>query len=226
MVLDASHSMKEFWKNEYKFARELYKTLRISDDTSNPKSHLGLIYFAVDAISVLRLNDKVNQNPAAFEKKLEELKIKGQEQANSKLLSETYTTNAIVEASKMFKNVPSNRKSLQNVLVFITDGVSYHRGTMSQGIENMTLDSTLRDLKKTEIVLIMTIGVRLNQLKAEELKRANKELNFIASTIIDKQRQNKTLFYPFNNFQTLLKDVADLAKAICKPSQTNVGKSV
>ena len=225
MVLDASHSIKEFWKDEYKFASELYKTLHISDDSSNPKSHLGLIYFAVDAIPVLRLNDEINQNPAAFEKKLEELRIKGQEQANSKKRSSTFTANAIIEVSKMFKNVPTNRKSLQNVLVFITDGVSYKRNRLSQGIENMTLVSTLNDLKNNERVLIMTIGVRLNHLKADQLKRANKELNFIASTI-DQQGQQKILFYPFNNFQALLKDVAGLAKAICKPSQTNIGKSV
>ena len=216
LLLDASYSIRDNWAKEYDFAYQLYKTLKI-DANTNPKSHLGLIYFASYPSTVLKLNSYQYQNAESFEKKLKELETRGRKRALSKQSgSTTGTARAIDEASKMFYNLPNSRKSLQNVLVLITDGVS----DQGQGMDNPNLISTVNDLKENWKVSIMTVGVRLNKLKAEEETGALEALNFIASKS-DVRGGKRNLFYEYDNFKTLLKDVQKMALAICIPSVSN-----
>ena len=216
LLLDASYSIRCNWAKEYNFAYQLYKTLQI-DANTNPKSHLGLIYFASYPYTVLNRNNYQYQDAGSFEKKLKELKTRGRERAIQKQGgSSTGTARAIDEASKMFYNIPNTRKSLQNALVLVTDGVS-DRG---QGMDNPNLISMVNDLKENWKVSIMTVGVSLNKLKAGNKRKALKALNFIASKS-DVRGRKRNLFYEYDNFETLLKDVQKMALAICIPSVSN-----
>ena len=202
--------------NEYKFAYKFYKTLKI-DANTNPKSHLGLIYFATYPYTVLNLNNYQYQDVGSFEKKLKELETGGRERAFQKQGgSSTGTARALDKASKMFYNIPNNRKSVQNVLVLVTDGVS----DQGQGMDNANLTSLVNDLKGNWKVSIMTVGVGLNKLEAGNKRKALKALNFIASKS-DVRGKKRKLFYGYDNFKTLLKDVQKMALAICIPSFSN-----
>ena len=216
LLLDASNSMRHNWAKEYKFAYQFYKTLKI-DANIHPKSHLGLIYFASYPYTVLRLNNYQYQDAGSFEKKLKELETRGRERAFQKQGgSSTCTARAIDEASKMFQNISSNRKSVQNVLVLVTDGVS----DQGQGMDNENLTSLVNDLKGNCKVSIMTVGVGLNKLEAGNKRKALKVLNFIASKS-DVRGKKGNLFYGYDNFETLPKDVQKMALAICIPSVSN-----